>query len=95
MKPIYLDYMSTTPVADRVIEAMQSCLGLDGVFGNPATQTHEYGFAAAERVSDAREQVAALVNARPNEIVFTSGATEADNLALTGVMHFHQRRADT
>ena len=89
---IYLDYMATTPVDPRVIEAMHSCLGLTGDFGNPASITHAFGMAAKQRVTDARAQVAALINADPLDIIWTSGATESDNLALKGASHFYQRR---
>lgn len=89
---IYLDYMATTPVDPRVIEAMQSCLGFDGVFGNPASNTHRFGWQALEHVENARAQVAALLNADPREIIFTSGATEAINLALKGAAQFYARQ---
>ena len=84
--------MATTPVDPRVIEAMHSCLGLTGDFGNPASITHAFGMAAQQRVTDARAQVAALINADPLDIIWTSGATESDNLALKGASHFYQRR---
>ncbi|KAF7598684.1 MAG: IscS subfamily cysteine desulfurase [Candidatus Dactylopiibacterium carminicum] len=83
--PIYLDYAATTPVDDEVITAMQRCLGRQGVFGNPASASHEYGQAARGVVEYARSQVADLVGARPGQIVWTSGATESNNLALKGV----------
>ena len=90
--PIYLDYMATTPVDPRVAARMAECLTRDGVFGNPASATHAYGAAASAVVEAARAQVAALVNADPREIVWTSGATEADNLALKGAAWFHRDR---
>ncbi len=90
--PVYLDYSATTPVDERVAEKMSGYLTRDGVFGNPASRSHAFGWAADEAVQEARAQVAALVNADPKEIVFTSGATESDNLALKGVAHFNQRR---
>ena len=89
---IYLDYMATTPVDPRVIEAMNSCLGLAGDFGNSASVTHAFGLNAQNRVEQARAQVAALINADPFDIIWTSGATESDNLALKGASHFYQRK---
>lgn len=87
--PVYLDYSATTPVDPRVAEAMIPYLTES--FGNPASP-HVYGQKAEEAVERAREQVAALVNADPKEIVWTSGATESNNLALKGVAHFHQNK---
>jgi len=87
--PIYLDYSATTPVDPRVAQKMCECLTLDGNFGNPASRSHVFGWKAEEAVENARRQVADLVNADPREIVFTSGATESDNLALKGVAHFY------
>jgi cysteine desulfurase len=84
-RPIYLDYAATTPVDPRVAAAMVECLTLDGDFGNPASTTHAYGARAAERVEHARAQVAALIGADAREVVFTGGATEANNLCLLGV----------
>lgn len=84
-KPIYLDYLSTTPVAPEVKQAMVSCLDETGDFGNPASRTHVYGWKAEHRVELARGAVADLVGADPREIIFTSGATEANNLAIKGV----------
>lgn len=84
-KPIYLDYAATTPVAPEVATRMAQCLTLDGIFANPASRSHLYGWQAEEIVEEARAQVAALINADPREIVWTSGATEANNLALKGV----------
>ena len=88
--PIYLDYLSTTPVDPRVVEAMTQCLSMDGVFGNPASRSHQYGWKAEEAIENARCQVAELINADPREIVWTSGATESDNLAIKGAAHFYQ-----
>ncbi len=82
-RAVYLDYAATTPVDPRVAEAIDACLGPAGVFGNPAS-LHAYGRAARERVEHARRQVASLVNASPRQLVFTSGATESNNLAILG-----------
>lgn len=87
MMPIYLDYAATTPVDPRVAEKMMACLTLDGNFANPASRSHIYGWRAEEAVELARRQVADLVGADPREIVWTSGATESDNLAIKGVAH--------
>lgn len=83
-KPIYLDYAATTPVATSVAEAMMACLTQDGIFANPASRSHLLGWQAEEKVEEARNQVAELIGADPREIVWTSGATEANNLALKG-----------
>ncbi len=90
--PIYLDYSATTPVDPRVAAKMAECLTADGNFGNPASRSHPFGWRAEAAVEDAREQVAALLNADPREIVWTSGATEADNLAIKGCVHFNQKK---
>lgn len=89
---IYLDYSATTPVDPRVAEKMMQFLTLDGTFGNPASRSHAFGWAADKAVEEARGHVAALINASPKEIVWTSGATESDNLAIKGAAHFNQRR---
>lgn len=91
-QPIYLDYMATTPVDPRVAAKMMRYLGPDGVFGNAASTRHVYGLQAAEAVDVAREQVAAALHADAAEIVFTSGATEANNLAILGAARFYQRK---
>lgn len=90
--PIYLDYMATTPVDPRVSKKMMECLNLDGNFANPASRTHAYGWRAHGAIESARQQVAALVNADSRAIIWTSGATEADNLAIKGAVHFYQRK---
>ena len=90
--PIYLDYAATTPVDPRVVEAMMQCLALEGNFGNPASRSHAFGWRAEQAVENARRQVADLLGADPREIVFTSGATESDNLALKGAAHFYRER---
>ncbi|MBB3101905.1 IscS subfamily cysteine desulfurase [Azomonas macrocytogenes] len=87
--PIYLDYSATTPLDPRVAAKMTECLVLEGNFGNPASRSHVFGWRAEEAVENARRQVADLVNADPREIVWTSGATESDNLAIKGVAHFY------
>jgi len=84
-----MDYAATTPVAPEAAEKMATCLTMDGVFGNPASRSHKYGWQAEELVDIARHQVADLIHADAREIVFTSGATESDNLALKGVAHFY------
>ncbi|MDK8265917.1 MULTISPECIES: IscS subfamily cysteine desulfurase [Pseudomonas] len=90
--PIYLDYSATTPVDPRVAQKMSECLLVDGNFGNPASRSHLFGWKAEEAVENARRQVAELVNADPREIVWTSGATESDNLAIKGAAHFYQNK---
>ena len=90
--PIYFDYSATTPVDPRVAEKMCDCLTLEGNFGNPASRSQEYGWKSEEAVENARKQVADLVNADPKEIVFTSGATESNNLGIKGVAHFYQKK---
>jgi len=90
--PIYMDYSATTPVDPRVAELMCSHLTPDGDFGNPASRSHAFGWKADEAVAQARKQVAALVNADPKEIVWTSGATESDNLAIKGVAEFYAKK---
>ncbi|NJD30624.1 MAG: aminotransferase class V-fold PLP-dependent enzyme [Gammaproteobacteria bacterium] len=89
---VYLDNAATTPVDPRVVEAMLECLGPAGDFANPSATGHEPGRRARARVERAREEVAGLVGAAPGQIVWTSGATEADNLALFGAARFHRSR---
>jgi cysteine desulfurase len=90
--PIYLDYSATTPVDERVAKKMAQYLTIDGVFGNPASRSHKFGWEAEEAVENARKQVADLINADPREIVWTSGATESDNLAIKGAAHFYKKK---
>jgi len=90
--PIYLDYSATTPVDQRVADIMMKYLTMDGDFGNPASRSHRFGWQAEEAVDLAREQVADLINADSREIVFTSGATESDNLAIKGAAHFYGKK---
>ncbi|MGX5174449.1 IscS subfamily cysteine desulfurase [Aliikangiella sp. IMCC44653] len=88
-KVIYLDYAATTPVDQSVVEEMTRCLSIEGDFGNPASRSHRYGWQAEELVDIARNQVAESISADPREIVWTSGATEANNLALKGIAESH------
>jgi len=89
---VYLDNAATTPVDPRVIDAMATCLGVDGDFANPSAIGHAPGRRARARVEQAREEVASLVGARPAQLIWTSGATEADNLALLGAARFYRSR---
>ncbi len=90
--PTYMDYSATTPVDKRVAEKMMKYLTMDGDFGNPASNSHYYGWQADEAVKTARKQVADLIGADPKEIVWTSGATESDNLAIKGIAHFYKKK---
>ncbi len=90
--PIYLDYSATTPVDPRVAEQMMHHLTLQGKFGNPASRSHKFGWEAEHAVETAREQVAALIHADAKDIIWTSGATESNNLAIKGVAHFYQKK---
>lgn len=92
LTPTYMDYSATTPVDKRVAEKMAKYLTLEGDFGNAASRSHYYGWQAEKAVDKARSQVASLVGADPREIVWTSGATESDNLAIKGIAHFYQKR---
>ncbi len=91
---IYLDYASTTPVDPRVASKMMEFLTPEGEFGNPASRSHRFGWKADEAVEEARSHVANLVNCDPREIVWTSGATEADNLAIKGVARFYKSKGN-
>ncbi|MCW8922773.1 MAG: IscS subfamily cysteine desulfurase [Gammaproteobacteria bacterium] len=91
-KPIYLDYSATTPIDERVVAEMLKYMGPDATFGNPASRSHAYGWQAEAAVEQARQHIADLVGADPREIIFTSGATESDNLAIKGVAHFNKKR---
>jgi cysteine desulfurase len=89
--PIYLDYSATTPVDPRVAEKMSACLTNEGNFGNAASRSHSFGWEAEEAIETGRAQVAELINADPREIVWTSGATESDNLGIKGAARFYQK----
>ena len=89
-KPIYLDYAATTPLDKRVLEKMLPYLTEE--FGNPASSSHAYGWAAEEAVENARAEVAKLINADAKEIIWTSGATESNNLALKGAANFYKTK---
>lgn len=86
---IYLDYAATTPIDEQVAKKMMQYMTFDGIFGNPASRSHAFGWQAEEAVENARNQVADLINSDPREIVFTSGATESNNLAIKGVAQFY------
>ena len=90
--PIYMDYSATTPVDERVAEKMAQCLTKQGYFGNPASRSHSFGWNADELVEQARDNVANLIGANSKEIVWTSGATESDNLAIKGAAHFNVKK---
>lgn len=90
--PIYMDYSATTPVDERVAKAMGDCLTRQGYFGNPASRSHSFGWAAEDLVETARKNVANLLGADPREIVWTSGATESDNLAIKGAARFRAKQ---
>jgi len=92
--PIYLDYSATTPVDPRVAEKMCQCLTMDGYFGNPASRSHQFGWDAEKLVDEARINVANLIGADPKEIIWTSGATESNNLAIKGAAHFYKKQGN-
>ena len=91
-KPIYLDYSATTPIDQRVVTEMLKYMGPESSFGNPASRSHSFGWTAEAAVEAARKHIADLVGANPKEIIFTSGATESNNLAIKGIAHFNQKR---
>ena len=92
--PIYLDYSSTTPVDERVAKKMSECLTIEGIFGNPASRSHPYGWDSEKLIDEARQNVADLLNADKREIVWTSGATESDNLAIKGAAYFYKDKGN-
>ena len=92
--PIYLDYSSTTPVDDRVATKMSECLTKEGTFGNPASRSHPYGWDSEKLIDEARTNVANLLGADKREIVWTSGATESDNLAIKGAANFYKEKGN-
>ena len=91
-RPYYMDYAATTPMDPRVAKKMMEFLTTDGEFGNPASRSHAFGWNAETAVEEARKHVADLVNANPKEIIWTSGATESDNLAIKGAAHFYSKK---
>ncbi len=92
--PIYLDYSATTPVDPRVAKKMSECLTINGSFGNPASRSHAFGWDSEKLVEKARQHVATLINSDKREIIWTSGATESDNLAIKGAAHFYKEKGN-
>ena len=90
--PIYLDYSATTPIDERVVAEMIKYMGPESTYGNPASRSHSYGWSAEAATEEARQHVADLVGCDAKEIIFTSGATESDNLAIKGIAHFNQKK---
>lgn len=89
---IYLDYAATTPILPEISQAMIRCLSVEGDFGNPASQSHHYGWDAAKHIITSRQHVANLIHAKPQEIIWTSGATESNNLALKGTLDIYKHK---
>ena len=89
---IYLDYAATTPILPEISQAMIRCLSVDGDFGNPASQSHHYGWDAAKHITISRQHVANLIHANPQEIIWTSGATESNNLAIKGTLDAYKHK---
>ena len=94
MKQIYLDYASTTPVEEGVVKKMTDFMSFDGNFGNPASRSHSFGWKADEAVEEARNNLATLIGCDPREIIWTSGATESDNLAIKGAARFYKNKGN-
>ena len=92
--PFYFDYMATTPIDPIVVESMVTSLTRKEIFGNPASESHRYGWEARQLIQNARESVATLINADSRDIIWTSGATESNNLAIKGVAYFYRRRGN-
>lgn len=92
--PIYLDYSSTTPIEEKVVKKMNKYMTIHGNFGNSSSRSHSFGWKAEEAVDIARNEIAKVINASPNEIIFTSGATESNNLALKGVAKFYKEKGN-
>ena len=90
--PLYLDYSATTPVDERVAAKMMECLTKDGNFGNPASRSHPFGWQSEAAVEEARQHVADLIGSDPREVIWTSGATESNNLAIKGAAHFYAKK---
>lgn len=89
---IYLDYAATTPILPEISQAMIRCLSVEGDFGNPASQSHHYGWDAAKHITTSRQHVANLIHANPQEIIWTSGATESNNLAIKGTLDAYKHK---
>ncbi|MHC5170248.1 cysteine desulfurase family protein [Acinetobacter johnsonii] len=89
---IYLDYAATTPILPEISQAMIRCLSVEGDFGNPASQSHHYGWDAAKHITTSRQHVANLIHAKPQEIIWTSGATESNNLAIKGTLDAYKNQ---
>lgn len=92
VKPIYLDYAATSPIDYRVVKKMEKYFQIDGIFGNASSRSHKFGWEAEETVDISRNKIAEIINADPREIIFTSGATESNNLAIKGIYEFHKKK---